>query len=231
MLYTLNHGAGFHDSAIHGQPLAMVLMHLVSHQPQGSPQASSWLLASTLRMWIHSWKSPLSLRPKVFYSLSFTLHSSHFFWCCCCCQVASVVSDSVRPHRRQPTRLPCPWDSPGKNTGVGCHFLLQCTKVKSEREVAQLCPTPSDAMDCSLPGPSIHGILQARVLEWGAIVSSTDLQIIPLHWQKKITWLTIFPSNLTPVIILSDFNICTLFPSFSVFLILLSPNCFSNPLI
>ena len=56
----------------------------------------------------------------------------HRFCCCCCCQVVSVVSDSVRPHRRQPTRLPCPWDSPGKNTGVGCHFLLQCMKVKSD---------------------------------------------------------------------------------------------------
>ena len=73
--------------------------------------------------------------------------------CCCCCYVASVVSDSVRPHRRQPTRLLCPWDSPGKNTGVGCHFLLQCMKVKSESEVAQSCPTPSDPMDCSLTGP------------------------------------------------------------------------------
>ena len=65
----------------------------------------------------------------------------------------------------EPTRLPHPWDSPGKNTGVGCHFLLQCMKVKSEREVAQLCPTLSDPMDCSLPGSSIHGIFQARVLE------------------------------------------------------------------
>ena len=72
---------------------------------------------------------------------------------------ASVVSDSVRPHRRQPTRLPRPWDSQGKNTGVGCHVLLQCMKVKSESEVAQSCPTPSDPMDCSLPGFSIHGIL------------------------------------------------------------------------
>ena len=61
--------------------------------------------------------------------------------CCYCCYFASVVSDSVRPHRRQPTRLPRPWDSPGKNTGVGCHFPLQCMKVKSESEVAQLCPT------------------------------------------------------------------------------------------
>ena len=67
-----------------------------------------------------------------------------------------------------------PWDSPGKNTGVGCHFLLQCMKVKSESEVAQLCPTLSDPMDCSLPGSSVHGIFQARVLEWGAIAFSVD---------------------------------------------------------
>ena len=66
----------------------------------------------------------------------------------------------------------CPWDSLGKNTGVGCHFLLQCMKVKSESEVAQSCPTPSDPTDCSLPGSSIHGIFQARVLEWGAIAFS-----------------------------------------------------------
>ena len=64
---------------------------------------------------------------------------------------------SVRPQRRQPTRLPRPWDSPGKNTGVGCHFLLQCMKVKSESEVAQSCLTLSDPMDCSLPGSSVHG--------------------------------------------------------------------------
>ena len=85
--------------------------------------------------------------------------------------MASVVSDSVRPHRRQPTRPRRPWDSPGKNTGVGCHFLLQCMKVKSESEVAQLCPTLSDPMDFSLPGSSIHGIFQASVLEWGATES------------------------------------------------------------
>ena len=82
------------------------------------------------------------------------------------------MSDSVRPHRQQPTRLPHPLDSPGKNTGVGCHFLLQCMKVKSEREVAQSCPTLRDPMDCSLPGSSVHGIFQARVLEWGAITFS-----------------------------------------------------------
>ena len=82
------------------------------------------------------------------------------------------MSDSVQPHRRQPTRLPSPWDSPGKNTGVGCHFLLQCMKVKSESEVAQSSPTLSNPMDCSLPGSSIHGIFQAEVMEWGAIAFS-----------------------------------------------------------
>ena len=80
---------------------------------------------------------------------------------------------TVQPHRRQPTRLPRPWDSPGKNTGVGCHFLLQCMKVKRESEVVQSCPTLSDPMDCSPPGSSIHGIFQARVLEWGAIAFLT----------------------------------------------------------
>ena len=84
----------------------------------------------------------------------------------------SVMSDSVRPRRRQPTRLCCPWDSPGKNTGVGCHFLLRCVKVKRESEITQSCLTPSDPMDGSLPGSSIHGILQARVLAWVAIAFS-----------------------------------------------------------
>ena len=76
------------------------------------------------------------------------------------------------PIDSSPTRLPCPWDSQGKNTGVGCHFLLQCMKVKSESEVAQSCLTLSDPMDCSLLGSSIHGIFQARVLEWVAIAFS-----------------------------------------------------------
>ena len=134
------------------------------------------------------------------------------------------MSDSVRPHRQQPTRLPCPWDSPGKNSGVGCHFLLQCMQVKSESEVtlvcsklwllpvglaspwldrkmhprsnfyswlhifrassesesevAQSCPTLSDPMDCSLPGSPIHGIFQARVLEWGAIAFSKYPKVV-----------------------------------------------------
>ena len=97
----------------------------------------------------------------------------------------------MRPHRQQPIRLPCPWDSPGKNTGVGCHFLLQCMKVKSEREVTQSCPTLSDPMNCSPPGSSFHGICQARVLEWGAIVFSISLSIsdqtIPFH--HPVVWL------------------------------------------
>ena len=102
---------------------------------------------------------------------------------------SSVVSDSLRPllllSRFSRVRLCAtpqpaahqasrPWDSPGKNTGVGCHFLLQCMKVKSESEVAQPCPCPTlrDPMDCSLPGFSVHGVFQAKVLEWGAIAFS-----------------------------------------------------------
>ena len=92
---------------------------------------------------------------------------------------------TLRPHRWQTPRLPRPWDSPSKNTGVGCHFLLQTMRVKSESEVAQSCPTLSDPMDCSLPGSSVHGIFQARVLEWGAIafslyiiiLSKTDMEV------------------------------------------------------
>ena len=100
----------------------------------------------------------------------------------------------------QPTRLPRPWDSPGKNTGVGCHFLHHCMKVKSEREVAQSCPTLSDPMDCSLPGSSAHGIFQARVLEWGAITFSVSLHrafifSIAIIWNAfslVLTWLTLY---------------------------------------
>ena len=94
---------------------------------------------------------------------------------------------SVWPHRRQPTRLPRPWDSPGRNTGVGCHFLPQCMKVKSESEVTQLCPTLSNPMDCSLLGSSVHGIFQARVLEWVAIALTLwidKMKIRPKWWHK-----------------------------------------------
>ena len=98
---------------------------------------------------------------------------------------------TLRPHRWQLTRLLCPWDSPGKNTGLGCHFHLQCMKVKSESEVAQSCPTLSDPMDCSLPGSSVHGIFQARVLEWGAIALSKSKCYLSLFNAKK--------NNLGPV--------------------------------
>ena len=99
----------------------------------------------------------------------------------------------MRPHRWQPTRLPHPWDSPGKNTGVGCHFLLQCMTVKSESEVAQSCLTLSDPMDRSLPGSSVLGIFQARVLEWGAIAfskySSTAVKLEYLLTQTSHTYI------------------------------------------
>ena len=95
------------------------------------------------------------------------------------------MSDSMQPHRQQPTRLRHPWDSPGKNTGVGCHFLLQCMKVKSESEITQLCLTLRNPMDCSLPGSSIHGIFQARVLECVAIAFSEYSGLISF----RIGWL------------------------------------------
>ena len=86
----------------------------------------------------------------------------------------------MQPHRQQPTRLHRPWDSPGKNTGVGCHFLLQCLKVKSESEVAQSYLTLHDPMDCSPPGSPIHGIFQARVLEWVALPSPARYSLFPM---------------------------------------------------
>ena len=117
----------------------------------------------------------------------------------------------MRPHRRQPTRLPCPWDSPGKNTGVGCHFLLQCMKVKRESEVAQLSPTLSDPMDCSPPVSSIHEILQARVLAWASISTrphskestskAGDAGDYP--WVGKIAWRKKWPR--TPVFLSGKF--------------------------
>ena len=91
------------------------------------------------------------------------------------------MSNSMWPHRWQPTRLRHLWDSPGKNTGVGCHFLLQCMKVKSENEVSQSCLTLSNPMDCSLPGSSIHGIFQARILEWVDIAFSNAWK-----WKVKV---------------------------------------------
>ena len=128
------------------------------------------------------------------------------------------MSDSVRPNRRQPTRLPRPWDSPGKSTGVGCHFLLQCMKVKSESDVAQSCPTLCDPMDCSPPGSSVHGIFQARVLEWGAIAFSEETpeghlnsftcrnqSQVCTHWpcREILSWAQNFPSSLPEICLCS----------------------------
>ena len=107
------------------------------------------------------------------------------------CLVTSVVSISVRPLRRQTTRLPRAWYSPGKITEVGCHFLLQCMKVKSESEVAQSCLTLWDPMDCSPPGSSIHGIFQARVLEWVAM-AAVIIRISQLYLYATTCILKIF---------------------------------------
>ena len=85
------------------------------------------------------------------------------------------MSNSVQSHRWELTRLPHPWESAGKNTGVSCHFLLQCMKVKCESEDAQSCLTLNNPMDCSLPGSSVHGIFQARVLEWVPIAFSPNM--------------------------------------------------------
>ena len=104
----------------------------------------------------------VALMRQRWYSLHLLLsHFSHVRLC---------VTPQTAAHQ-----APRPGDSPGKNTGVGCHFLLQCMKVKSESEVAQSCPTVRDPMDCSLSGSPVHGIFQARVLEWGAIAFSTSL--------------------------------------------------------
>ena len=88
------------------------------------------------------------------------------------------------PHRRQPTRLPRPWDSPGKNTGVGCHFLLQCMKVKSESEVAQSCPTLRNPMDCSLPGSSVHGF--SRQEYWSGVPLPSPYIVLDIAKNTKI---------------------------------------------
>ena len=107
-------------------------------------------------------------------------------FCCAAAAAKSLQSCPILCNLRNgsPPGSPCPWDSPGKNTGVGCHFFLQRMKVKSESEVAQSGPTVSDPMDCSPPGSSIHGIFQARVLEWGAITFSNDYCLVFLYYPQ-----------------------------------------------
>ena len=121
------------------------------------------------------------------------------------------MSDSGRPHRQQPSRLSCPWDSPGKNTGVGCHFLLQLMEVKSESEVAQSCPTLCDPMDCSPPGSSIHGIFQVKVLQWGAIVFS-----IILCRQRQIFFFFFFNFPFILILLLYNFKYYNFFYFFAL---------------
>ena len=143
------------------------------------PPMAMWILVSFINLELISVLFPLCIHSNhcsgsvgsIFLHFSYLALPSKFI----AAAAKSLQSDSVWPHRWQPTRLPRPWDCPGKNTGVGCHFILQCMKVKSENEVAQSCPTLSDPMDCSPPGSSTHGIFQARVLEWGAIAFSEKL--------------------------------------------------------
>ena len=152
-----------------------------SSQLFGCPGCSSWISQWWLFL-MASERPVLTTQHKVDpSSFSVTsayfnsLHSTTLFlcWLLIYCLSATTMSlqlcPTVWPHRWQPTRLPHPWNSPGKNIGVGCHFLLQCMKMKSESEVTQLCPTLSDPMGCM---GKIHGIFQARVLEWGAIAFS-----------------------------------------------------------
>ena len=127
--------------------------------------------------------------------------------CCCCCYIASVVSDSVWCHRRQPIRLLCPWDSPGKNTGVGCQFLLQCMKVKSESEVAQSCLTLSDPMDRSLPGFSVHGFSRQEYWSGVPFLHFQSHKLCPDSGQKEAVLFSIqlhSPANLA----LLEFQAC-----------------------
>ena len=153
--------------------------------PWGSPVSWHYVFFQTSFFIVHPLPSFLPVSP-MFDCTVFTWSPCNFFSPAATAEVTSVVSNSMRPHRQQPTRLPRPRDSPGKNNGVGCHFLLQCMKVKSESEVAQSCLTLRDPMDCSLPGSSVHGIFQARVLERGAIASSESL-FISLSFNKGIS--------------------------------------------
>ena len=124
------------------------------------------------------------------------------------------MSDSVRPHRPQPTRLPRPWDSPGKNTGVDCHFLLQCMEVKSESEVAQSRLTPSDPVDCSPPGSSVHGIGQARVTGVGChcllqldVLDNTKLRSFNFQLLLKTNQYSFFPAQLVKIPVFKEDNL------------------------
>ena len=104
--------------------------------------------------------------------------------CCCCCWVASVLSDPVQPHRQQPTRLPRPWDSPGKNTGVGCHFLLQCMKVKCESKVTQSCPTLCDPWTAAYQAPLSMGF--SRQEHWSGVPLPSPSDILDQQKYSRV---------------------------------------------
>ena len=141
------------------------------------------------------------------------------------------MSDSVWSHRQQPTRLPYPWDSPGKNTGVGYHFLLQCMKVKSESEVAQSCPTLSHPIDCSLPGSSIHGIFQAKVLGWvnRGQNSSSELLWSIMFAPRSTQWGRRTPKNVTNTT--WKFHRCRMFNVLSKQVVIVWDICSQNKVI
>ena len=146
--------------------------------PAGMPQGSArgWAVLPT------SLKRPWSPLPQTSHAMHHLGEEQSGIWKTASWALLLLLSRFSRVRLcaiGQLTRLLRPWDSPGKNTGVGCHFLLQCRKVKSESEVAQSCPTLSHPMDCSPPGSCIHGIFQARVLEWVATAFS-DNDIHPL---------------------------------------------------
>ena len=123
---------------------------------------------------------------------NFHLQPNREVSCYCCSKVTSVVSDSVRPHRRQPTRLPRPWDSPGKNTGVGCHFLLQCRKVKRKSEVAQSCPTLATPWTAAYQAPPPMGFFRQEY--WSGVpLPSPLLKTILMQMYSHIYYL-FFPS-------------------------------------
>ena len=157
-------------SSVHGISQARILEWVAISFSKGSSRTRDWTYipwVSCICGWIlHHWATLEA--PVYVYIHSASANSLQSCPTLC------------NPHRRQPTRLPRPWDSPGNNIGVGCHFLLQCMKVKSESEVAQSCLTLCDPMNCSPPGSSVHGVFQARVLEWGAIAFS-NIHILYRH--------------------------------------------------
>ena len=167
--------------------------------PQGLPPGSA---SRIFVRWTQMWQILSKLFPMYVSALSWWWWFANEYVAAAAAAAKSLQScPTVRPHRQQPTRLHCPWDSPGKNTGVGCHFLLQCMKVKSESEVAQSCPTLRNCMNCSLPGSSFHGILQARGLVCVAIAFSGSqtmkVQILGFHL-KGMLWNFLMPHFLHP---------------------------------